>query len=194
MIRPVASALLIFVLSPSVHAAFTGFDSLVLGTEYPSGTIFTSDGLSFQTTDFTGGPSVLQGNVRVRDFGMALGSGNELSIGGGLNFLLPADTQYLAMRYWSGSPNRGLIINGVATPVGTMFGDFDGMLVGGVLVSVELPAAFSQTGRLVLRGPIGSFLIGGHELAVDNVNIGVPEPSTAVVVMLASTLLACRRP
>ncbi len=192
MNRAIASSLLslLTLLFPSnSEAAFTDFEALVLGAAYPSGEVFLSDGLSFETVDLLGDSGI----VDVQNYLLAGGSGLELAITGGLNFLIPVGTNHVSMRYTLSDPTLGLVINGFPTPIGTKFSLLDGTSVDGVLISTVLNPGQGEQGVLTLDGPISSFVIGGRELWIDDVSVIVPEPSTAMLLFAASSYLLTSR-
>jgi hypothetical protein len=180
--------LAIAVLVPNLASAqFTDFQDLVSGTQYPTGSVFTSNGLNFKVVKFGSFGS----GAGVGNFGSAGGSGNEISLGNtaGLEFLLPKTMQSVSMRFGTLCCSTGIVVNGVASPLSGNLNGLNGMTYGGVLVTA---AETNNRGQMILTGPINSLVVGGTEFAIDDVRV-VPEPSTVMLGLLACMAGACFR-
>lgn len=82
-------------------------------------------------------------------------------------------------------------MNNLAVNHGSLFqlaslNDVPSQVAPGVTASVD-------AGVVTLEGAVGNLLIGGQELAIDNIT-AVPEPSTIALLAAGAVLLARRRP
>jgi hypothetical protein len=191
--------LLIFALSFVTQSAFalsTNFEDLVVNTTYVVGNTFSSGDLSFEVVNFPG-----NSNVRVNASGAAGGAGNELFLGRSiaLDFQLGSQVEAISLLFgdYFGAASAGLVINGVASAKSHGFAAIAGTTIAGVDVDVmSAPVVGGSQGSLILTGPIQSFAIGGTELAIDNVLVIVPEPTTILLVVMlgcVSVLARARR-
>ena len=196
MCRAIASLLFFLIFSSYSRAAFTDFQELSIGTEFAAGETFVSQDLMFEVVDFNG-PGPL---VRISPFRQSSNPDEKVLVFGedvGVNIELPVGTQQMLMFFAATSnSNSGIVVNGVASQLSAGFRDLDSSVIGGVSISVVLDEkdAFGETGTLFLNGPINSFTIGGTEMAIDNVSVIIPEPTSAALLFAASiSLLATRR-
>ncbi len=178
----------VLLLYPSAaKAAFIDFEDLVPGTEFSTGEMFVSGGLTFEVieTDPLGGviqvvanPNAMGSNP-VGGTGVAVGIGNR-----GLSFLLPPETQQVSMLVSIGS-SLDILVNDLEVPI-----------TRGLPTVTVGEVTFSSRGinEIFLDGPIRSLVISGSELGIDNVSIVVPEPATIAILLAASiSLLTTRR-
>jgi hypothetical protein len=184
----------------TANALTTGFEDLALNTSFGTGQVINSNGLGFTVVNFPRGSNIAVTNAPSISAG---GTGKHLFLGSmiGLDFHLPPAVTEVSFHFGDFSGARtGLIINGVPSPLGRAFANADGQMIGGVLVdaltSQTLPGG--NRGRLTLQGLISSLIVGGTELALDDVSVSiVPEPSTfalAASTLVALSLIRRRRP
>jgi len=170
----------------STQAAFTDFSDYPHYQLFEIGEIFESQGLVFKAVEF-------QSN------GTHVAIGNSLSVGPGVEFLLPAGVQEVSLAYIDGA-GANIAINGVQpvfpVRVSRFFSLVDSTTLAGVSIETTLITQLSglEEGILTLRGPINSLVIAGIELSIDNVTVRVPEPATAALFLVAGmALFAMRR-
>jgi hypothetical protein len=179
MWRKIAFAVALAGMSQLVHAQATDFEDLSLGTTYAAGSSFDSNGLSFDVVGFglTASPIVVDDNL------MAKGSGLELALPNtiGLRFQLPPQTNSISLKYASACCDTGVVVNGVASPLSGGLSPLDNTTLGGVSVGVTWAFQGTEMGTATFSGPISSFVIGGTELWIDDVQVSVPEPSSCAL-------------
>jgi hypothetical protein len=145
------------------------FEDLILGTEYHVGDVFTTSGTPIAVKPFqwSNGQWTADGNTRVSNDGNAGGWGKEMWVNNvnlDFNFGVPISALSLLFGEYGGNVN--IEINGDFRN-GADFSDFNGLAIGGVMVSVV--DFGGSKGRINLDGTIEQFAIGGQELAIDNV-------------------------
>jgi hypothetical protein len=191
--------LLMLLVSSRALAGFTDFEDLQDGSVFTIDDTINSKGLSFQPISNT---------VRIRDSSMTIGnaggSGLELRIGSSmseLSFLLPVGVQHVSMKFGAYDPAAAIVVNGVASALSGDFDSLNGSILGGVRVSVmpsPMPPGglLNQQGTLTLTGAINSLVVRGPELSIDNVQVTIPEPSSALmyVGICVSSLASAFRP
>lgn len=158
----------LLVWSPKAWALSADFDDLLSGTRYIEGDTITSRGLDFEVVPF-GGPSSV---VVVSSFGNSIGDGYELLLGNtiGLDFALPEATGQVTLLYDEFGPFSGIEVNGQLAIPPNGLADLDGTTLGGVSLTVAPSGNESNQGILAATGQIDSFVIGGSEFAIDDVN------------------------
>jgi hypothetical protein len=104
----------------------------------------------------------------VVDWNQAGGGGNELSFAfrSPLQFILPAGVDEISFRFGTGEAR--FTING-ATSSFMSFQQANGLVLGGVTISVQFDAGSTTRGLTRLLGPIQSFTFTGTEASIDNV-------------------------
>ena len=152
------------------------FDDLVPETEYPVGSTITSAGYELQVRPFQLGDGTLatDGLAIARNSSEAGGSGHELQIANvnvslDISATLDVDAvDGIQVRFAELGGNVNLAINGDLRNA-QQFRDFDGMTIGGAVVSVNSSANQfnNERGLLVVDGKVSSFAIGGQELFID---------------------------
>ena len=165
----------------------TAFEDLALGSAFPHGSSFTTNGIQIDVDTFFTGPDCVlnpftNGQAVVVAGGLACGSGAELQVNNvnlGLDFGGPA--RDLMLRYGEYGGNVNLEVNGDCRNVAD-FAVLNGLTVGGVLVQVfDLGPPGNSCGVLSLEGVATSFRIGGQELFVDDVSACVQEAVVEIV-------------
>jgi hypothetical protein len=165
-------------------AQFTDFEDLTLSTNYPVGSTFTSNGLSFKVVKFGSNGVAAQ----VGNFGYAGGGGKEMWLGNtvGLDFQLAGPASRVSMQFGTFCCQTGVVVNGVASALSGDLNALNGMNFGGVAVSAS---EANSRGTMELTGPINSLIVGGTEFAIDNVRV-VPEPTSVSLALIAMAILA----
>lgn len=183
---------LVHSLASSASAGFTDFSDF---TAYQ--TFSTNEGFSSQDIEFRAISLLPTGtDVQIRSepsLGFA-----DLSVGPGVEFVLPTSTQEVSFLYWSGG-GRLAVVNGQELPISPENGlsIWDGLTVDGVEVSTNVSQQIvrpgfgvtSEHGIITFTGSINSFAIAGVELSIDDVSIVVPEPSTLLLIASSCPLL-----
>jgi hypothetical protein len=145
----------------------TGFESLTPGTQYALGSYIHADDLNFLVAP--------QSNtaIRVGSFGFAGGGGAVLAFTsrGSLQFILPAGVHEISFRFRSGNSDNRFHINGADSPQPTSFTQANGLVVGGVAISVVVESTNPYRAFTTLTGPIQSFRMTATELFMDDVTI-----------------------
>lgn len=179
-----------------VQGAFTDFKDYTQTEAFASGEIFASKELSFKAVQRL----AIANPVRI----VASSSDGFLLPGSGVEFLLPSGTQEVALQYKDGA-GVAIAVNGVeptyplpgtpGSPYPAGFGFLDGTSLGGVAITTSLSIDQSsyEIGVLTLRGPIGSLMIAGLELSIDDVTVLVPEPNAVVLILTSATLMMASR-
>lgn len=173
----------------TARAAFTDFSDYTQSQTFAAGESFSSHGLSFKAVQrlaianpvkVVAGPSIaiLQPNP-------------------GIEFLLPAGVQEVSFRYDDGAASR-IAINGIepaSYPPRAGFSFLNGSMLGGVEATTSLTrdGLTIEEGTLTLRGPIGSLMIAGLELSIDDVTVLVPEPNALVLMLTSAALMTTGR-
>ncbi len=185
--RPVALVLALMVVNCSLaRAAQVDFETLATGTPFgdsfgylPGQIAFTQDGIVVTVETFRTGSFTALHLAQVQD--------------GGLNSFA---TRHMSLD----NINLGFDVSNLGFPVNRVtieyheFGGADNFSVnGGALI--ELPALTSlpinvgsgvtaavDSSSITLNGAISRFVIGGQELAIDNI-IAVPEPATLALLL-----------
>jgi hypothetical protein len=178
------------------QGAFTDFKDYTQTVAFAAGDVFTSKDLSFKAVQRL----AISNSVEV----VANSNDGFLYPGPGVEFLLPSGIQEVSFRYVDGSASR-IAINGVepATYPGqggtsdhSGFSFLNGTMLGGVEATTVLTVdgGTIEHGTLTLRGPIGSLMIAGLELSIDDVTVLVPEPNSVVLMLTSAALMTASRP
>ncbi len=146
------------------------FDSLPLNTVYHVGNTFL-DCVRMQVHPFQWSNSVWTntGHATVVPAARAGGSGKELNTNNvNLTFDFGHPIKGLVIRFGEYGGNLNIRINGDFRNFEN-FKDIDGMLIGGVRVSVPTGGHGNDKGTLRLKGEINEFSLGGQELYIDDI-------------------------
>lgn len=142
----------------------------------PGDTVFTGNGLTMTLQRFTQpGGSASFGGARVAPARFGHGAGNVLRVNTtALLFESAGPVAYAQFDYLDLGGIENFAVNGSTVRVDELRNA--PAQVGGVQVSVsESPVVnaagtmIGRHGRVVLRGKVGSFVVGGQELEIDNV-------------------------
>ena len=189
-----AIALLVF-LTATQSVTFAGFADFTeysaVKTFFAEGEVFQSGDLFFKATDsyppFSNGVIIL-----------VSGGFHSLVPGPGVEFLLPAGTQEVSISYNDGS-GTVMLINGVEPPFPPgeipSFSLLDGLSAAGVSFETHIARGIpgSEGGVFTMRGPIDTLSFVGVELFFNEISVIVPEPTSFVLLVSASLLLAPMR-
>jgi hypothetical protein len=147
------------------------FEDLTVGTMYIRFDVFEDSGWCiivglFQWDDGTW----TEGNfTQVTTNGRAGGTGNEMQVNNvNLSFIFCTDLGGLTLKFGEYGGNLNIKINDDFRNFDN-FNEIDGVKIGGVDVSVSGVGTGDGMGTLTLSGTINSFMIGGQELALDDV-------------------------
>ena len=191
-------AILLLIFPSTAEAAFTDFDDLPHLSRYFLGDTINSNGLLFDTVDlgtFPGGATAVDERIArpSNTYNSAGGTGVYLSFTRfGLDFPLLPGTKHVSLLYGVHTSNAAtIILNGETANPTNGFIDLNGTTLGGVSITAAVGTAGYE---LQLNGPLNSLIVGGTEFTMDDVTIGIPEPSTATLLFAASiSLLTTRR-
>jgi hypothetical protein len=173
-------------ISSSVQAAFTDFSDYTQSETFQTDDVFHSNGLSFKAVELQIDPNP------VRIISGSFGQG--LLPGPGVEFLLPPGVQEVSLFYADGA-GSAIAINGsgpiTPSPHSYGFSFLNGMTIAGVDVSTSVVPNYptNEAGILTLRGPINSLVIAGLELTLDDITVRVPEPVSAVMLIIGAAIL-----
>jgi hypothetical protein len=162
LLLALAVAGLTTVASHSASAITTGFETLTPNAQYAAGSYIHADDLNFRV------PPGSFSSIHVKDWNNAGGGGNELlfAFRGALQFILPAGVDEISFRFSQGETRFS--INGANSPF-MGFHQANGLVVGGVTISVAFDSGSNTRGVTRLLGPIQSFTFTGTEVSIDNV-------------------------
>lgn len=150
-----------------------GFENLPLNAVIPLGATFPAGPFIGKVRELihpTAGP--LFGSVQVENTGLACGSGKELEVNNArIEFFPGAGGAFsqVEVRFGEYGGVVNLSVNGDLR-IGANFRDFDGVVVGGVLVEVPVGGLGNDCGLIRLTGATTRFEIGGQELWIDCLN------------------------
>ena len=166
------------------------FEDLVVGTIYNNGASFTSNGITFNVKDFTysNGGTTNGGFTSVINPNQA-GAGNGMNVNNvNLDVVLPGGGATAAgFAYAEFGGNINLSVNGMLFNTNN-FVDNNGFSNSEFSISVS---DVSNSGFVSVSGNINQFSFGGQELNIDDVRVvGVPEPASAALGLLAAVGLA----
>ncbi|RLA99544.1 MAG: hypothetical protein DRG83_12855, partial [Deltaproteobacteria bacterium] len=168
------------------------FEDLTTGTHYVVGNTFTSGGITFTLENFqwTGGTWVGTGNAMVRNPGNAGGTGNDIFTNNiNLHTSIECVTDTVSFKYADGGGNVNMGINGDFRNIENLVA-LDGMLVGGVFVSVT--ADVHNRGVVMLRGDVKDLVIGGQEFSIDDIHIECAPVDMAFGLVTKDDIEYCR--
>ena len=173
----------------ATHAqqAIIDFEDIPVGTTFGIGSTITSNSFDI-TVSGSGGGTRIQNEASAN-----FQSGNSLFNAGNrqLIFQLEEPVQHVSFLFQNSGGTNFLTINGETSDLVFDFADLNGTTLGGVGVSTT---GVQQFGELALNGPISGLTVSGQELGLDNIVVGVPEPSSAAVLgMLLGLVIARRR-
>jgi hypothetical protein len=135
-----------------------------VGDTFPTGPAIVT-ALPFQ---WSGGGWTSDGYAQVDTSGLAGGSGQEMMVNNvNLHFHFAAPLSCLELKFGEYGGNLNIEINGDFRNFEN-FADINGLIIGGVEVSVVNGLGNDQ-GTLTLNGTIHSFVLGGQELWIDDV-------------------------
>jgi hypothetical protein len=180
----------------SARAAMMNFEDLSLGTTYHVTESFNSAGVVVVAQPFELPDHTLYdgGEATVENTGRANGAGNEIhanNINLSFNFGIALDG--LALQYGEYGGNLNININHSFLNFSN-FHDIHNTTIGGVLVfTLDTGIAGESSGAMFLMGNIGTFVIGGQQLWIDNVVASpVPEPATILLFGLGGIIMLVR--
>ncbi len=175
------------------------FEDLVPGTIYNNGSSFQTAGINFgqlvdiDVVDFTfsSGMTTNAGSTVVVNPNLA-GAGNGMSMGNvNLDFDFGGPQSVISFQYAEFGGNVNLTVNGTLLNFDDYI-DMNGMVPGGVIVSVSEDFPGANTGSVTLTGNIGQFSTGGQELEIDDVRF-IPAPGALALLGLGGVTLVRRR-
>lgn len=147
------------------------FEDQKVGTQYKVFEWFKEGDVvvAFAPFFWSDGTPTVDGYAEIFDIGDAGGSGNELMINNiNVRFIFPCIIEGLILKFGEYGGNLNIKINGEFVNFED-FTEIDGMMIGGVKVSVPSGGFGNDQGELVLEGKIYSFMIGGQELLIDDI-------------------------
>src|SRR6476659_6400294 len=121
MIQPMTRYLLcvslLVIYAQPVLGQFTDFQDLVLNTQFPVGSTFTSNGLSFEVVKF----GAIGSNADVWTGIDGGGTGNFIALNNtvGLKLALADQARQISLTYGAYCCQTGIVVNGVASPLST---------------------------------------------------------------------------
>ena len=182
-------ALMTLLAVAQARAVVVDFEDLPAGSFGVGGT-FSSAGISFDVIGYNGAGSQVTISENSVTGNTQVFAGNSV----GVNVDLPANTKLISFDFGDfcgGCSTTGITINGVASSPTVQLTALDNTTLGGATINVVLgPAA---THQMTLTGSITTFAIGGTELALDNLRIAVPEPSTCLLAICGFASVLFRR-
>lgn len=146
------------------------YESLPAAASYPVAATFSDAGVMMEVTPFTwsNGTVFTGGHALVSSSQMAGGTGQDMNLNNvNLAFDMGRGWQALSLLFGEYGGNVNVEANGTFTNVANL-ALLDGATLGGAQLSL-LNGFGNDQGRLVIRGPITSFAIGGQELWIDHV-------------------------
>jgi hypothetical protein len=149
-----------------------GFENLPLNILIPQGTTFPAGPFVGKPRELIHPAGPLFGSVRVVSTDFACGIGKELEVGNArIEFLSATGGSFseVEIRFgeYGGIVNLG--VNGDLR-IGNDFHDFDGAVIGGVLVDIPYGGFGNDCGLIRLIGTVSRFDVGGQELWLDCLN------------------------
>jgi len=148
------------------------FEDLPLMSLYHVGDTFITSGITCALEPFqhSGGNWTSDGSARVDNSSQAGGPGQELAVNNvNIALDLSCKPNELHLLYGEYGGNVNLRINGDFRNT-TNFHNFNGLMVGNVLVSVTPDTTNPALGVIKLKGVISDFAIGGQELWIDEIS------------------------
>jgi hypothetical protein len=192
MIRNVAAiSLLSLALTETAGAVVIDFEDLTSGTSYSVGNTFTSGGVPFNVIGYNGPGSSISVTTIVTPMNTRISMNNRI----GVNVALPPNVEFLAFDFSDGCSScshTGITVNGAASSPAIQLVSLDGTALGGATIFIGPPNDPSFQNRLMLKGPISTFAVGGTELYFDNLEI-VPEPATLLLAIICLLVPTRRR-
>ncbi len=153
------------------------FDDLRAGKRYANGEVFSSRGIDFEVTPFqwSEGKWTNEGYAFIDNEGLAGGSGYDLWTNNvNVRLKLPREVPCMSLLVADYGGNLNIEINGDFVNFGN-WADIHGTTIGGV--QVEVIGGDGHPGRLIIRGTIVEFAIGGQELWIGSICFDCPPPS-----------------
>lgn len=167
---------------PVVQHDCIDFEDLIATKMYNVGSSFLADDTGLQADivvsefEWSGGGLTADGFAMVDTGGVAGHAGQDIMVNNvNLDFEFGATVDGLTLQFGEFGGNLNLEVNGDFVNFED-FMDVDGMILGGVVVSVPVGGSGGDTGQLKLDGLIESFAIGGQELWIDHVCVGEETP------------------
>ena len=157
-----------------------GYEDLTLGDVYLTGDTFVTGGILCNVRPFQyAGGSWTNGSVTVMNTGLACAADNELNCNNEVvehDFASSIGSMTdVSIQFGEYGGNINVSINGDFRNVGN-FIDLDGMVVGGVLVTIPYGGLGNDCGKMVLDGTVHTLALGGQELWIDCLD-GTPNPN-----------------
>ena len=157
-----------------------GYEDLTLGDVYLTGDTFITSGIYCQARPFQYASGAwTHGTVTVVNSGMACSTGNELwcnnevvrhDFASSIGALVD-----VSIEFGEYGGNINVAINGDFRNVDN-FIDLDGMVVGGVLVTIPYGGLGNDCGKMKLDGSVRTLALGGQELWIDCLD-GTQDPN-----------------
>ena len=147
------------------------YEDLTVGDVYVNGDSFVTDAYQYEVRHFTwwDGTDTYSGHIQVDNSGMACSLGNELQINNATTLITRTDGDWMenvSFKFGEHGGNLNLEINGDFWNFDNM-ADIDGMVIGGVTVSVDWGGTGGDCGQVSLSGDVEYLRLGGQEFWVD---------------------------
>lgn len=147
------------------------YEDLTTGDMYVNADSFTTDAYNYEVQHFTwwDGTDTYGGYVMVDNGGFACSLGNELMINNATTLITRTDGDWMenvSFKFGEYGGNLNLEINGDFWNFDNMI-DIDGMVIGGVTVSVDWGGGGNDCGQVSLSGDVEYLRLGGQEFVVD---------------------------
>jgi hypothetical protein len=147
------------------------YEDLNLGDTYFNGDAFVTDAYTYDVQHFTwsDGTSTPNGYVIVEDGAAACSLGNELRYNNATTLITRTDGDWMenvSFKFGEYGGNLNLEINGDFWNFDNM-ADIDGMVIGGVTVSVDWGGTGGDCGQVSLSGDVAYLRLGGQEFFMD---------------------------
>ena len=147
------------------------YEDLTLGDTFVHGDAFVTDAYHYEVQHFTwwDGTDTYGGVVTVGNAGWACSLGNELGYNNATTLIRRTDGDWMenvSFKFGEYGGNLNLEINGDFWNFDNMV-DIDGMVIGGVTVSVDWGGGGGDCGQVSLSGDVEFLRIGGQEFWMD---------------------------
>ena len=158
------------------------YEDLTAGDAYFNGDSFTTSDYDYTVKHFTwsDGTDTPNGYVIVDNTGKACSLGNELRYNNATTHIQRTDGDWMtgmSFKFGEYGGNLNLEINGDFWNFDNM-ADIDGMVIGGVTVSVDWGGGGNDCGQVSLTGDLEYLRIGGQEFWMDCFEAEATDPAT----------------